>query len=90
MELLNLNEPTTPQVDDRTAEKLAKRQDAVINLITNMIADLPLMAQTMIRLNYSTLMDFIKSMTWEQSEELLNKITDTVEFIKSGDADVEP
>ena len=63
-------------------EILEKRKQAIKNLLEEMTDSLPVMAQSMIMMYRSTVYQFIDKITYEQTEELLNKIQSVIDDIR--------
>ena len=63
-------------------EILEKRKQAIKNLLEEMTDSLPVMAQSMIMMYRSTVYQFIDKITYEQTEELLNKIQSVIDNIR--------
>ena len=63
-------------------EILEKRKQAIKNLLEEMMDSLPVMAQSMLMMYRSTVYRFIDKITYEQTEELLNKIQSVIDDIR--------
>ena len=63
-------------------EILEKRKQAIKNLLEEMTDSLPVMAQSMLMMYRSTVYRFIDTITYEQTEELLNKIQSVIDEIR--------
>ena len=63
-------------------EILEKRKQAIKNLLEEMTDSLPVMAQSMLMMYRSTVYQFIDKITFEQTEELLNKIQTVIDDIR--------
>ena len=63
-------------------EILEKRKQAIKNLLEEMTDSLPVMAQSMLMMYRSTVYQFIDKITFEQTEELLNKIQSVIDDIR--------
>ena len=63
-------------------EILEKRKQAIKNLLEEMTDSLPTMAQSMLMMYRSTVYRFIDTITYEQTEELLNKIQSVIDDIR--------
>ena len=63
-------------------EILEKRKQAIKNLLEEMTDSLPVMAQSMLMMYRSTVYRFIDKITYEQTEELLNKIQTVIDDIR--------
>ena len=63
-------------------EILEKRKQAIKNLLEEMSDSLPVMAQSMLMMYRSTVYLFIDKITYEQTEELLNKIQSVIDDIR--------
>ena len=63
-------------------EILEKRKQAIKNLLEEMTDSLPVMAQSMLMMYRSTVYQFIDKITYEQTEELLNKIQSVIDDIR--------
>ena len=63
-------------------EILEKRKQAIKNLLEEMTDSLPVMAQSMIMMYRSTVYQFIDKITYEPTEELLNKIQSVIDEIR--------
>ena len=63
-------------------EILEKRKQAIKNLLKKMTDSLPVMAQSMLMMYRSTVYRFIDTITYEQTEELLNKIQLVIDDIR--------
>ena len=63
-------------------EILEKRKQAIKNLLEEMTDSLPVMAQSMLMMYRSTVYQFIDKITYEQTEELLNKIQSVIDEIR--------
>ena len=63
-------------------EILEKRKQAIKNLLEEMTDSLPTMAQSMLMMYRSTVYRFIDKITYEQTEELLNKIQSVIDDIR--------
>ena len=63
-------------------EILEKRKQAIKNLLEEMTDSLPIMAQSMLLMYRSTVYQFIDKITYEQTEELLNKIQSVIDNIR--------
>ena len=63
-------------------EILEKRKQAIKNLLEEMTDSLPTMAQSMLMMYRSTVYRFIDKITFEQTEELLNKIQSVIDDIR--------
>ena len=63
-------------------EILEKRKQAIKNLLEEMSDSLPVMAQSMLMMYRSTVYLFIDKITYEQTEELLNKIQSVIDNIR--------
>ena len=63
-------------------EILEKRKQAIKNLLEEMTDSLPVMAQSMLMMYRSTVYLFIDKITYEQTEELLNKIQSVIDGIR--------
>ena len=63
-------------------EILEKRKQAIKNLLEEMTDSLPVMAQSMLMMYHSTVYRFIDTITYEQTEELLNKIQSVIDDIR--------
>ena len=63
-------------------EILEKRKQAIKTLLEEMTDNLPVMAQSMLMMYRSTVYQFINKITFEQTEELLNKIQTVIDDIR--------
>ena len=63
-------------------EILEKRKQAIKNLLEEMTDSLPVVAQSMLMMYRSTVYQFIDKITYEQTEELLNKIQSVIDDIR--------
>ena len=63
-------------------EILSRRKLAILKLIENMSAGLPLPAQTMLQMYRGTVQGFVDQLTYEQTEELLTKIQNVIDEIR--------
>ena len=63
-------------------EILEKRKQAIKNLLEEMTDSLPVMAQSMLMMYRSTVYQFIDKITYEQTEESLNKIQSVIDDIR--------
>ena len=63
-------------------EILEKRKQAIKNLLEEMTDSLPVMVQSMLMMYRSTVYRFIDTITYEQTEELLNKIQSVIDDIR--------
>lgn len=63
-------------------EMLDRRKNAVMNLITEMTETMPPMAQVMIRANLGTVHQFVDNLTWEQTEEILDRVQNVLDTLR--------
>ena len=61
---------------------LEKRKQVIKNLLEEMTDNLPVMAQSMLMMYRSMVYQFIDKITYEQTEELLNKIQSVINEIR--------
>ena len=75
----------TPQYEMSEYEQeelLEKRKNAILNLVETMLKGAPLPVQTMYQMNRSMVHHLLDSMTFEQSEEILNQAESIIEEIR--------
>ena len=80
-----LSQETGQMLAQETLEQgeiLEKRKQAIKNLLEEMTDTLPVMAQSMLMMYRSTVYQFIDKITYEQTEELLNKIQSVIDDIR--------
>lgn len=73
------------ELDNRqipTSEILSKRKRAIVNLIEEMIKNLPPMVQIMVTQYRSTVCQFVDKLTYEQTEELIGKVENVLDELR--------
>ena len=75
------NLQTQPLVMNES-ELLEKRKKAIVELIEEMSKNLPPMVQTMLTMYRSTVSQFVDSLSFEQTEELIDKVQDIIDRIR--------
>ena len=65
-----------------TSEILSKRKRAILNLIEEMIKNLPPMVQIMVTQYRSTVCQFVDKLTYEQTEELIGKVENVLDELR--------
>lgn len=64
------------------SELLEKRKKAILELIEEMIKNLPPMVQTMLMMYRSTVYQFVDTLTLEQTDELIDKVQEIIDRIR--------
>ena len=65
-----------------TSEILERRKQAILNLIEEMIKNLPPMVQIMVTQYRSTVCQFVDKLTYEQTEELIGKVENVLDELR--------
>ena len=64
------------------SELLEMRKTAILEIIEEMTKNLPPMVQTMLGMYRSTVSQFVDRLTFEQTEELLEKVQEIIDRIR--------
>lgn len=64
------------------SELLEKRKKAIVELIEEMTKSLPPMVQTMLIMYRSTVFQFVDALSFEQTEDLIEKVQDIIDRIR--------
>ena len=59
-------------------EILEKRKAAIKNLVETMLGTMPVMMQSLVRMNISSVYLFVDNLTYEQTEDLINQAEEII------------
>ena len=80
--MLELDRTQTQLSEMNESQTLEKRKRAIMELIEEMTKNLPPMVQTMLTMYRSTVYQFVDNLSYEQTEELIDKVQEIIDRLR--------